>query len=239
MSDACALLAFDTSTQAMAVALQAGGRTWLRNAEGGAAASATLLPLVRTLLAEACTPLERLDAIAFGRGPGAFTGLRTSCAVAQGLALGAGRPVLAIDSLQLVAEQARTVSGAAALDLGVVMDARMGELYAARWRWDGSSWQALQGPWLCGPAALAEAWEADPPDACTGSGRPLAQDALRQGCGLDRWIDEGDDRAGALLQLARRAWQQGLALDAAEALPVYVRDKVAMTTAERAAQAAR
>lgn len=239
MTDACALLAFDTSTQAMAVALQAGGRTWLRNAEGGAAASATLLPLVCSLLAEAGTALERLDAIAFGRGPGAFTGLRTSCAVAQGLALGSGRPVLAIDSLQLVAEQARIRAGAGPLDLGVVMDARMGELYAARWHWDGSGWQALHEPRLSSPQALAEAWAESPPRACTGSGRPLAQDVFRQRWGHGHWIDEGDDRAGALLQLAQQAWHEGRMQDAAEALPVYVRDKVALTTAERAAQGAR
>lgn len=239
MSDACALLAFDTSTQAMAVALQAGRRTWLRNVEGGAAASATLLPLVRSLLEEAGAALDGLDAIAFGRGPGAFTGLRTSCAVAQGLALGSGKPVLAIDSLQLVAEQARAGTGPGSLDLGVVMDARMGELYAARWHWDGSEWQARHEPLLARPQALADAWAESPPQACTGSGRPLAQDVFRQRWGRDHWIDEGDDRAAALLQLARQAWRQGRMQDAAEALPVYVRDKVALTTAERAAPGGR
>lgn len=239
MSDASALLAFDTSTQAMAVALQCHGRVWLHDGEGGAAASGTLLPQVRALLAQAGIGPGQLDAIAFGRGPGAFTGLRTSCAVAQGLALGAGRPVLALDSLLLVAEQARRVAGTRQpLDLGVVMDARMGEVYAARWRWTGDDWKPVQEARLCSPAALAADWSAAPPDACTGSGRDLVDASLAQACGLDRWLPEGVNRADALLELARRAWRQGLTLDAAEALPVYVRDKVAQTTAERRAVAA-
>src|SRR5690349_14531885 len=101
------LLAFDTSTEAMAIALVLpDGGIRAVDAAGGTLASAQLVPEIMGLLADAGCTLQQLDAIAFGRGPGAFTGLRTACSVAQGLALGAGKPVLAIDSLMLVAEQA-------------------------------------------------------------------------------------------------------------------------------------
>jgi tRNA threonylcarbamoyladenosine biosynthesis protein TsaB len=110
-----------------------------------AAASASLLPTIEAHLLLAGPPLPSA-VIGFGHGPGAFTGLRTSCAVAQGLAFGLGCPVLPIDSLLIVAEQARRqqAPGADDLDVGVVMDARMGETYAARYRWCGGAWQTLQ-----------------------------------------------------------------------------------------------
>ena len=131
------LLAFDTSTEQMAVALHDGSRAFVRDEAGGPAASARLLPLIAELLAAAGLRHADLQAIAFGRGPGAFTGLRTSCAVAQGLAFGLGLAVLPLDSLMLVAEDARAATGCS--EVAVVMDARMDELYAARYRFDAGS----------------------------------------------------------------------------------------------------
>src|SRR5215210_819619 len=102
------LLAFDTATEQVSVALAAHGRIWTHEGAGGARSSATFLPAVRALLDEAGVGVRDLEAIAFGRGPGAFTGLRVACSVAQGLAFGAGRPVLPIDTLLAVAEDARS-----------------------------------------------------------------------------------------------------------------------------------
>ena len=93
------LLAVDTATDTVHLVLVDGPDRLVRALPGGAQASATLLPQVAALLAEAGLALRDLDAIGYGRGPGAFTGLRTACAIAQGLAVGAGRPMLALDTL--------------------------------------------------------------------------------------------------------------------------------------------
>src|ERR1700754_2194863 len=126
------LLAFDTATEHMSIALAARGEVFAFEAAGGAQASATLIPAILALLAKAGVTLRELDAIAFGRGPGAFTGLRTACSVAQGLAFGAGKPVLPIDTLLAVAEDARA-GDPAAQRIWVAMDARMNEVYAAQY----------------------------------------------------------------------------------------------------------
>ncbi|MEI6027511.1 MAG: tRNA (adenosine(37)-N6)-threonylcarbamoyltransferase complex dimerization subunit type 1 TsaB [Betaproteobacteria bacterium] len=244
------LLAFDTSTEALAVGLQWPGGRRIWNGEGGAQASASLLPTVQRLLGDAGLALAQVDAIAFGCGPGAFTGLRTACSVAQGLAFGADKPVLAIDSLLIVAEDERARRGdPAALDVAVAMDARMGELYAARYRWRGGRWEALQLPGLWAPATwwqdLQEAaGQAEPGGtpalAWGGSGMVMvAEVALARARDLARDLAQVrsacTDRAAALLRLADQAWHAGQAVPAEQALPVYLRDKVALTTAERLA----
>jgi tRNA threonylcarbamoyladenosine biosynthesis protein TsaB len=233
------LLAFDTATERLAVALQAGERLLCAEEPGGPHASARLLPCVRELLQQAGLEMNELDAIGFGRGPGAFTGLRTSTAVAQGLAFGLGRPVLPVDSLLIVAEDARVqvdASGARALEVGVAMDARMGEVYAARYAWDGSVWQVRQPAGLYAASALRGVWAQVPLDVVAGSALALPDAALDALAPALRPLET--DRPGALLRLTVAAWQAGAGVDAADALPLYVRDKVALTTAERE-QAAR
>lgn len=223
------LLALDSSTDAMALALVTPGQTRVFEAAGGAQASARLLPEVQALLAGAGLAMAGLDAIAFGQGPGAFTGLRTACAVAQGLAFGLGLPVLAIDSLMLVAEDARAQG--AGDDIWVAMDARIGEIYAAHYRWDGGAWAVQVAPALYAPAALAAHWGR--PVAVAGTALTEYAEALGPlPAGTMAW-PQARSRAAALGALALAAWQRGELRDAAEALPVYVRDKVALTTAER------
>lgn len=234
------LLAFDTATESMALAVQTEAGRWVDNAPGGAQASAQLLPAAEALLQRAGRRMQDVAAIGFGRGPGAFTGLRTSCAAAQGLAFGLGCPVLPVDSLLLVAEQARRAAGAGdGFDVAVAMDARMGEIYAGRYRHDeDAGWVVLQPPALWAPEALAEAWTADAPPRVAGSAVPLFGPALAALAALwapPQRLDVGGDRASALIELADRAWRAGAGVDAAEALPLYLRDKVAQTTAERAA----
>ncbi len=227
-----ALLAFDTSGEQLFVGLCVAGRTWLHEAPGGARASAALLPAVIGLLREADSNLEQLDAIGFGRGPGAFTGLRTACSVAQGLALGAAKPVLAIDTLMAVAEDAR--AGAESLQLWVTLDARMDQIYAAQYRYAEGAWSVLDEPTLFSPQALNERWEAQPAGYIAGNALPAF--AGRLASGSARCQPRALPRAAALLRLATTLWAQGAALDAAAAWPSYVRDKVAQTIGERAAQ---
>jgi tRNA threonylcarbamoyladenosine biosynthesis protein TsaB len=232
------LLALDTATEAMAIALCAPQGRWVVDAPGGALASQQLLPQVQALLVQAGIGMGHLQAIAFGQGPGAFTGLRTACSVAQGLALGLGCPVLALDSLMLVAEAASAHLGDLGDTLWVAMDARMDEVYAAPYqRLAPAHWQALQPPALYTLPALAAAWARQPPQAVVGSA--LAPHAARLPLqGVAQHAAAGG-RAAALLRLAEVAWANPAAhRDAADALPLYLRDKVALTTAERAAVAA-
>lgn len=229
------LLALDSSTESMALALSSPQGRWIFEGEGGAKASSRLVPEALALLARAGQSLAQIDAIGFGRGPGAFTGLRTACAVAQGLAFGAGKPVLALDSLMLVAEDARQQSGGALAETWVAMDARMGEIYAAAYVHDGRHWRCVSAPALYSAAALLARWAEQAPSALCGS----ALEAFPELQALDlvqRW-PHSRSRAAALAVLAEAAWAQGQTQDAAEAMPLYVRDKVALTTAER--QAAR
>ena len=228
------LLALDSATETLSVAVVDGAQQWVADEAGGALASQRILPLAFALLERAGLGLRELDAIAFGRGPGAFTGLRTACSVAQGLAFGAGLPVLAVDSLALVAEDAFAQQGAN--DIWVAMDARMNEIYAAAYRRDGERWQVQRAPALWSLEALAEAWRDEPPVMVAGS----ALDAFgaRLATGSATRVTAMQSRAAALARLARIAWLGGEAVDAALALPLYLRDKVAHTTAERAALAA-
>jgi tRNA threonylcarbamoyladenosine biosynthesis protein TsaB len=223
------LLAFDTATETMSIALRVGAAVSAHESAGGAMASANLIPNIMALLAQAGVTLRDLDAIAFGRGPGAFTGLRTACSVAQGLALGAGKPVLPVDSLLAVAEDAR--DGDAAQRIWVLMDARMDEIYAAHYTFDAGRWTTLAAPMLTTPSLLADLWRDDPPEAVAGSALGAFGDALDTGAA--RRVPAALPRARAMLALADALWHSGGAVDAALALPLYVRDKVAQTTAER------
>jgi tRNA threonylcarbamoyladenosine biosynthesis protein TsaB len=237
------LLAFDTATELLSVGLRAHGRVHVHAAPGGALASAALLPAIETLLEDAGVALRDVDAIVFGRGPGAFTGLRTACSVAQGLAFGIARPVLPVDTLLALAEDAR---GAAApprgteesLRVWALLDARMNEIYAAQYAFDGTRWQVLDAPMLTTPEALNARWRAAPPQLVAGNA--LEPFGARLECAGAHLVPGALPRAAALLSLAPALLAAGAAVDAALALPLYVREKVAQTTAERdAARAAK
>lgn len=243
------LLALDTATERLHIALVAGDAVHTQDLPGGAQASASLLPASQALLDEAGLRWADVDAIAFGSGPGAFTGLRTACSVTQGLALGLGRPVIVLDTLMAVAEDARQRACAAdpqacppGQTLWVLQDARMDELYAAAFTWDGQAWQASEGPALWPLSEPLRRWaEAAPADLANVRlcGNALLQCAQAL-AGLPEALSlPGGAQAvpsGAVLAaLAAQAWRAGRSVDAALALPRYVRDKVAQTTAERAA----
>lgn len=224
------LLAFDTSTDAMAIALVTPGRHAAHDGAGGAQASAALIPELMALLAAHGLALADVDAIAFGCGPGAFTGLRTACSVAQGLAYGAARPVIPVDSLMLVADDARVQTDAA--EVCVAMDARMDEIYAGRYRWRDGHWAVTTAPALLRIDAFHALLQEQPVGVIAGSALDAFGDRLAIGPSVRR-VPQARSRAEALARVAAQLWSQGVRVDAAHALPVYLRDKVAQTTAER------
>lgn len=216
------LLAFDTSTETMFIAVTDGQQTWQHMAEGGAKTSAALIPAIMALLKEADLTLQQLDAIVFGRGPGSFTGLRTACSVAQGLAFGAGEiQVLPVDTLLAVAEEARFISGEVAnvTQIQAILDARMGEVYVASYAYQDGVWQAKSDIKLCKADQLQ-----------VEAGFSLAGNCLDEANRIDAL-----PTATAMLRLAPAMLTAGLGVPADQALPLYIRDKVAQTTAERQA----
>ncbi|MEQ1804263.1 MAG: tRNA (adenosine(37)-N6)-threonylcarbamoyltransferase complex dimerization subunit type 1 TsaB [Burkholderiaceae bacterium] len=224
------LLTFDTSNEVMHLGLRIDGRDWVLESAGGTKASAELLPAIFSLLESAGAQLCDLDAIGFGCGPGAFTGLRTACAAAQGLALGAGKPVLAIDTLMAIAEDAR--QGAEHVRVWCTVDARMEQIYAAQYVHEAGRWSVLDAPLLASADQMNRAWLESPPSHVAGNA--LRAFAGRLDTGSAHCHALAAPRAAALLTVAERLWVHGAALDAGAAAPAYVRDKVAHTIAERA-----
>lgn len=241
-------LAFDTSTDRMSIGVSDGAQQWLHEGAGGPLSSATLIPAILQLLANAGLRLNQLDAIAFGRGPGSFTGLRTACAVAQGLALGAGVPVLPIDSLLALAEEARfqwalekASPDTAPQTITALLDARMDEMYVQHFRLNKGACQALAPCVLVRPEALQlssvlQSAEGSGSEATQGLAGNVFEvyaarlTALPASCARLTALPG----AAAMLRLAPSMLAAGAALDASQALPLYIRDKVALTTDERA-----
>jgi tRNA threonylcarbamoyladenosine biosynthesis protein TsaB len=224
------LLAFDTSTEILSVALSDGDRVWQHAGPGAAQASSALIPSILDLLAQAGLTLAELDALVFGRGPGSFTGLRTACSVAQGLALGAKLPVLPLDTLLAVAEEARFrhQPDADTLQFTALLDARMDEMYVQHFAYEAGAWSALDTCTLHRPE-----------DFVPGTEDLLAGNVFKVYTGrLPVWPTaqcvDALPTASAMLRLAPALLVGGHAVDAAQALPLYVRDKVALTTEERA-----
>jgi tRNA threonylcarbamoyladenosine biosynthesis protein TsaB len=257
------LLAFDTSTETMSIALQHGDAIFSHTGVGGAQASLQLIPQIESLMAQAGLSYAQLDGIVFGRGPGSFTGLRTACSVAQGLALGANIPVLPVDTLRAVAMEA-VLQGCTAKRLLCALDARMDEVYAAHYEIDsaprsiyaGDEAKTLQKPEvLRWRSAWPAAWLSQLTDGSADASPEVLPDAPRwtqavQLAGnlrptLDAQLPPvllnlphlyALPTARALLALAPSSIASGGWLDASQALPLYVRDKVALTTAERLAR---
>ncbi len=227
------LLAFDTSTETLSVAVAHGGRVLTRSEQGGARASTALLPAILELMAQAGLVLSQLDAIAFGCGPGSFTGLRTACSVAQGLAFGTqarraeGVPLLPVDTLLAVAEQARADHGASRIV--AALDARMDEVYTGCYAHVDGLWQRDGDFALLAPEAVQvpEGW------ALAGNAGAVYGARLAGAPGMAAL-----PTALAMLRLAPQLLDAGEAVPAHLALPRYIRDKVAKTTAERMAERA-
>ncbi|TWR90015.1 tRNA (adenosine(37)-N6)-threonylcarbamoyltransferase complex dimerization subunit type 1 TsaB [Pseudomonas saxonica] len=216
------LLALDTATEACSVALLHDGKVTSHYEVIPRLHAQKLLPMIKDLLAEAGIELSAVDAIAFGRGPGAFTGVRIAIGVVQGLAFALERPVLPISNLAVLAQRAFREHGAT--QVASAIDARMDEVYWGCYR-EQAGEMCLAGVEAVLPpevAALPDGASGEWFGAGTGWGyaerlslKPYAMDA-----GM---LPHAED----LLALARFAWARGEAIRADDAQPVYLRDKVA------------
>ena len=221
------VLALDTSTEYLSLALYLDGEMISREVHAGQRHSELTLPMLGELLADTGVTLRSLDGIAFGQGPGSFTGIRIGCGIAQGLAFGADLPVVGIPTLLALAEQAEHTRVIACLD------ARMNEVYHAVYQRENNAWREIQAPGLYAPQAApaleGEDW------AGIGSGFKVAAGVLRQHYAgqLCKIWDERFPHAREIAGLGAQRLAQGLGLPAWEAAPLYIRDKVALKTKER------
>jgi len=222
------LIAFDTSTDTASVSLMVRGSvTHTCRSTGVATHSQAILPLIRQLLEKADMRLADCDAIAFGCGPGAFTGVRTACGVAQGLAFGADLPVIPVVSLHAMAETCR--ENHRITDILAILDARMKEVYWAQYQYDESGgWRTVIEPRMTPPSGVIPSGQ---PAAC-GNGLIAYADAFAALPVAAKHADIIPDSA-ALAVLAKAAYRRGETLSARDAHPLYLRNKVAYTTEER------
>lgn len=223
------LLGLETATRRLSVALWQDGELLERSADLPNGGSERLLPWVHELLAEAGVTPAQLDGIAFGAGPGSFTGLRLACGVAQGLAWGLDLPVRPVPTLEALA------LAAGEGEVWACLDARMNEVYTAAYEVSGNAVVQVMAPACTAPAmavapALGAAWG-------VGDGFLSHRDALLArkpdlaGVRADVW-----PTAASVLRIAAADFVAGGGVTAAAAQPIYVRDKVALTTLERLAR---
>jgi tRNA threonylcarbamoyladenosine biosynthesis protein TsaB len=225
------LLAIDTSTDSCSVAASRGRDLFSRREPALQRQAERVLGMVEEILAEAKLDLEQIEGIAYGEGPGSFTGLRIAAGVTQGLAFARGIGVVGVGSLITLAEQA--AEEAAGEKIIACIDAHMGEVYHAAYCKAGGAWEEISAPGLYKPEAVpvpsGEDWM-----GC-GDAFAVHRDRLAARVGDHVSVVRSDvgPTARAVLRLAIPRFAAGEARDAASAVPVYLRDKVAKKTSER------
>jgi len=225
------ILALDTSTEFLSLALCLDGENYTRDIHAGQTHSQQILPVLRELLDEAGVALQTLDGIAFGEGPGSFTGLRIGCGVAQGLAFGANLPVIGVSTLLALAHSAFVESHAQKVI--ACLDARMGEIYHAAYERSGELWHEICAPSLCkadnAPVLGEQGWVG------VGSAWGVYADQLNAYYAQQVSSTMPSIKPNALIiaQLAEPLLHAGLGRPAQEAAPVYIRNKIALKMSER------
>lgn len=222
------ILALDTSTDFCSAALWRDGQVTERATAAGQSHSTLLVAMVDEVLAAAGLTLKAVDGVAYGEGPGSFTGLRIACAVAQGLAFSTDLPVAGVGTL-------RAMAAACGVPRVVCcLDARMKEVYHAAYVLDADgSWREVSAPQVCAPASIPLAdgmgWT-----GC-GSGFAAYGDVLQQrlGAALSEVRPGIFPHARDIAMLAAPVFATGRGLPAEQAAPIYIRDKVALKTVER------
>jgi len=221
------ILALDASPEFWSLAVTDGGNVYQYDHFAGQAASQLVLPEIQKLLESAQLALTDLDGIAFGAGPGSFTGVRVACGVAQGLAFGASIPVVGINVLMALAQASGAQRVVAA------SDARMKEVYHAVYEKHDDAWQEVQ------PAGVYK--PNDVPDVDgnnwygVGTAWKVYADVLAQRYQekIIKTLPDMTPKADAIIDLAKPIFKAGLAIDASDAKPIYIRNRVALTAKER------
>jgi len=221
------ILALETSTEYCSAALWQDGAIIERCELVGQKHSELLMEMLDGVLREANVTLAQLDGIAFGAGPGSFTGVRIACGVAQGLALGAALPVVCVCTLQALAQASGHDKVIAALD------ARMAEVYHAAYEKRAGAWVTVSEPSLClpqdAPSVIGDGWFGAG-SGFIAHGAALGERYAGQLAGSNA---QAVPQAKAVAQLAAVMFAAGQGVDAAQAMPLYLRDKVALKTCER------
>lgn len=229
------LLALDTSTEACSAAVFTDGVTFSEFELTPRAHTQLILPMVDKVLSAAGLRLQDVDAIAVGRGPGAFTGIRIGVGVAQGLAMAADKPVIPVSTLAALAQQAYMQQGA--IQVLAALDARMGEVYWGQYAVQDELMQLQGEEQVCAPqnapVVSGDAWYA------VGHGWSAYADILQPRfttmlTGMDMKMLPA---AEFMLPLAAAEWLAGRAVAPEQAQPIYLRNKIALTTRERSAAA--
>ena len=224
------ILAIETSSEMASCALLRGERVYFRESSGVRTHSQSVRPMIQELLAEAGIVLRDCDAIAYGAGPGSFTGVRTACGNAQGLGFGAGQPLLPIVTLDAMALACRERHGSD--EVLAVLDARMNEVYWAQYRFEGGQPVAVLPPALSAPSSVTPA---GPARACGNGFAVYRKELETRYAGKLSQIDAGrHPHARDIARLAIARFQANEAMSAEHAVPVYVRNKVALRSDERA-----
>jgi len=221
------LLALDTSTTFCSVALWLDGPILAEGVEAGQRHSELILPMVDRLLSSAGLKLSQLDAIAFGEGPGSFTGLRIACGVAQGLASGAGLPVVGIGTLLALAEAVESN------EVACCIDARIKEVYFAAYRRTGDAWTTIVAPSLHAPGDLPALPEGEWVGAGNGFSAYADTIAPRLRTQVRSIVPVQVPHAREIARLGARQFAASGGQPPEAALPVYIRDKVALTIEEQ------
>ncbi len=228
------IFAIDTAGERCHLALAHAAGTELFSGEAGQTHLEHVLPMIERLFARCGLRPQQCDAFAFGSGPGSFTGLRVACTIVQGLALGAGRPVIAVGNLLALVCEAASVPGAAPAPPGsrlgfAAVDARMQQAYFAVYEGRGTAWTERAVPALCEQVEIPMMIARWKPDFCCGNAPALGAAPACGGAALVAAAGGTD----AMVRLAAAKFAAGETLAPQFAVPAYVRDKVAQTVAQR------
>ncbi|MDA0237664.1 MAG: tRNA (adenosine(37)-N6)-threonylcarbamoyltransferase complex dimerization subunit type 1 TsaB [Proteobacteria bacterium] len=222
------ILAIETSTDLCSVALSVSGELLILEKRVGQRHSEEILPMIDQLILKSGISLNQIDVIAFGAGPGSFTGVRLACGVAQGLAFGVDVPVVPVSSLEALAQATNYDK------VLICQDARMSQVYSASYKRKDKSWIQFTEPCVCDPqevnVPLGDGWI-----AC-GSGFTSYAQEFKPYFGLSGLVvdvDYASPSAKEVLLIAEREFKNGQCVAAENAAPIYVRNKVALTLDEQ------